>query len=190
MKPAGPAADSLGRLMEAAQQGDAMAYRELLHAVTPRIRRIVTCRRAFFGSEDVEDLVQDILLSLHSVRATYDPRRPFMPWLLAIIRNRLADAARKFQRTTARETLVGDPDVTFVHPATNPRRADDLDALDEALRVLPLGQRRAIELLKLEGFSLREAAAITGTTVGALRVATHRAMAALRKALRSSPTRT
>ena len=187
---AGPPDDALGRLMQAAQQGDATAYREFLHAVTPRIRRIVRHRRAFFGSEDVEDLVQDILLSLHSVRATYDPRRPFMPWLLAIIRHRLADAARKFQRTRAHETLVTDPDVTFIHRGANPRSADDLHALDDALRVLPVGQRRAIELLKLEGFSLREAAAMTGTTVGALKVATNRAMAALRKVLRGSPTRT
>lgn len=178
------------RLMEAAQRGDGAAYRELLHSVTPRIRRIVTHRRASVGSDEIDDLVQDILLSLHSVRATYDPRRPFMPWLLAIIRHRLADAARKSRRTTAWEILVGDADVTFAAPPANPRQADHLEALDEALRVLPAGQRRAIELLKLEGFSLREAAAMTGTTIGALKVATHRAMAALRKALRRSPTRT
>jgi RNA polymerase sigma-70 factor, ECF subfamily len=188
MNPTGPGDDSLGRLMHAAQQGDAAAYRKLLHSVTPRIRRIVTHRRAFFREEDVEDLVQDVLLSLHSVRATYDPRRPFMPWLLAIIRNRLVDAARKSQRT--REVLVGDANVTFPDPATNPKRGDDLEALGEAVQMLPTGQRQAIELLKIEGFSLREAATISGTTIGALKVGTHRAMAALRRALRGSPTKT
>jgi RNA polymerase sigma factor (sigma-70 family) len=190
MNPSEPADDQLGRLMQAAQQGDAAAYRELLLSVTPRIRRIVSRRRAFFGDADVEDLVQDILLSLHTVRATYDPRRPFMPWLLAIVRNRLADAARRYRRTAAREVLVDDPDVTFADPATNPRQGDDLEALDQALRTLPTGQRQAIQLLKIEGFSLREAAAISGTTIGALKVATHRAVAALRKALTGSPTRT
>lgn len=184
----GPDDDSLGRLMQAAQQGNVAAYRQLLHAVTPRIRRIVAHRRAFFEHEDVEDLVQDILLSLHSVRRTYDPQRPFMPWLLAIIRNRLVDAARKSQRT--REVLVGGADVTFPDPATNPKRGDDLEALGEAVRMLPTGQRQAIELLKIEGFSLREAAAISGTTIAALKVATHRAMAALRRALRGDPTKT
>jgi RNA polymerase sigma-70 factor (ECF subfamily) len=111
-----------------------------------------------------------------------------MPWLLAIVRNRLVDAARKSQRT--REVLVGDADVTFPDPATNPERADDLEALGEAVQKLPAGQRHAIELLKIERFSLREAAAISGTTSGALKVATHRAMVALRRALRGSPTKT
>jgi RNA polymerase sigma factor (sigma-70 family) len=190
MTPPGPVEDQLGRLMGAAQQGDAAAYRELLRSVTPRIRRLVFRQGAFSAAEDAEDVVQDILLSLHAVRRTYDPRRPFMPWLLAIARNRLADAARRYRRTGAREVLVDNPDVTFADPAANRREDDDLEALNQALRSLPAGQRRAIELLKLEGFSLREAAGMTGMSIGALKVATHRAIAALRKALGGTTTRT
>jgi DNA-directed RNA polymerase specialized sigma24 family protein len=48
---------------------------------------------------------------------------------------------------------------------------------------VPAGQREAIELLKLRELSLKEAAAASGTTVGALKVATHRAMIALRRVL-------
>ena len=33
---------------------------------------------------DAEDAVQDILLTVHAVRYTYDPTRPFGPWLVAI----------------------------------------------------------------------------------------------------------
>jgi RNA polymerase sigma factor (sigma-70 family) len=183
--------DRLGALMRAAQAGDATAYLDLLRALTPRIRRIITRRRAFAGAEDVEDLVQDVLLSLHAVRATYDPVRPFMPWLLAIVRNRLADGARRYARTAAREVQVDDPDVTFAEPVTNPipDRSDRVEALHHAVRALPSGQRQAIELLKLQGHSLREAAAATGTSIGALKVATHRAMVALRKALGGSARR-
>ena len=169
--------------MKAAQGGDGGAYLELLRVVTPRIRRTVYRQRGFAGEEDVEDLVQDVLLSLHAVRATYDPSRPFMPWLLAIVRHRLADGARRYGRTAAREVHMDDEDVTFVEPATNPNQeiSDHADALREAVRSLPDGQRQAIELLKLEELSLKEAAARTGTSVGALKVATHRAMATLRK---------
>jgi RNA polymerase sigma-70 factor (ECF subfamily) len=143
----------------------------------------VARRRAFSGAEDVEDLVQDILLSLHAVRSTYDPTRPFMPWLLAIIRNRLADGARRYARTAAHEVRVDD--VTFAEPATNPVHdtSDHVDALEHAVRALPAGQRHAIELLKLQELSLKEAAAASGTSVGALKVATHRAIGALRKVL-------
>jgi RNA polymerase sigma-70 factor (ECF subfamily) len=51
------------------------------------------------------------------------------------------------------------------------------------VRALPEGQREAIELLKLEELSLKEAAAVSGTSVGALKVATHRALRALRRTL-------
>ena len=73
-------------------------------------------------------------------------------------------------------------DVTFSEqgPNTDIGEAVDADRLRQAVRALPEGQRRAIELLKLEGHSLKEAAAITGSSENALKVATHRAIAALR----------
>ena len=52
----------------------------------------------------------------------------------------------------------------------------DTLALREAMCALPPGQREAIELIKLRGLSIKEAAAATGSTVGALKVATHRAV--------------
>ena len=181
----GSSDEQLAALMRAAQDGDAAAYRELLHAVTPRIRRIVERQRGFAGIAEVEDLVQDILLSLHKVRATYDAARPFMPWLLAIVRHRLADGARRYARTTAREVALEDIDLTFVVEATNPLEegAADAQTLRDAVRSLPPRQRVAIQLLKLQGLSLNEASAATGMKVGALKVATHRAMASLRRAL-------
>ena len=86
----------LADLMRAAQVGDRRAYAQLLWTIAPRLRDIVLSQRTFLSAEDVEDFVQDLLLSLHAVRATYDPRQPFMPWLLAITRNRLVYAARQY----------------------------------------------------------------------------------------------
>jgi RNA polymerase sigma-70 factor (ECF subfamily) len=175
----------LGALMRAAQDGDADAYRALLTAVTPRIRRIIRARRAFLGAADVEDLVQDVLLSVHSVRATYDPGRPFLPWLGAIIHNRMVDAARRYSRHQAREMGVEDLDVTFADvPAKSPDEGPgDEEALARAIEQLPATQRRAIQLLKLQELSLKEAADATGSSVSALKVATHRAMSSLRRIL-------
>ena len=171
--------------MQAAQAGDADAYDELLHAITPRIRRVVMRQRGFAGVEAVEDLVQDVLLSVHAVRATYDSRRPFMPWLLAILRHRLVDAARKHGRSAAHEVAVEDLDVTFWPVTTNPNQEVTLDAraLRGAIDALPAGQRQAVDLLKMQEYSLREASAATGVSIGALKVATHRGMASLRRVL-------
>ena len=60
--------DSLGELMRAAQQGDGASYVELLRTITPRIRQIIMRQRGFVGIAEVEDLVQDVLLSVHAVR--------------------------------------------------------------------------------------------------------------------------
>jgi RNA polymerase sigma factor (sigma-70 family) len=182
--------NALGRLMDLAQRGDAAAYVELLQAITPTIRRIVGSQRGFAGREEVEDLVQEILLSLHKVRATYDPARPFVPWLQAIIRNRLADGARRYSRTGQREVSIDDEDVTFFELEANSDSGEpnDVDVLKRAVHDLPEAQRQAIELLKLRELSLKEAAAITGSSEASLKVATHRAIASLRKALGTKDT--
>ena len=114
-----PGDDRFGQLMQAAQAGDADAYAALLEAVAPRVRQVVRRQRGFAGPEDVEDLVQDVLLSLHVARAPYDPGRPFIPWLLAIVRNRLADGARRHVRKAAHEVAVDDLAVTFADAAAN-----------------------------------------------------------------------
>ena len=182
-----PAPDEhLSRLMARAQQGDSNAYVTLLRAITPRIRQLVRTRRGFLGESVVEDVVQEVLLSVHNVRATYDPARPLMPWLSAIVRHRLADAGRRHGRQGAHEIGVDDLDVTFQAPVANSHEETfgDPDALAQAIQALPPGQRQAVELLKLRELSLKEASALTGLSIGALKLATYRAMASLRRALR------
>ena len=178
--------EHLSRLMARAQRGDHDAYVTLLRAITPRIRNVVRHRRASFGEPDVEDVVQDALLSIHAVRATYDPRRPFIPWMMAIVRHRLSDAGRRHARQRGRETVVADIDVTFQAAPANSQEEGfgDAAALAHAIASLPAGQRQAVELLKLRELSLKEASAATGLSIGALKVAMHRAMASLRRALR------
>jgi RNA polymerase sigma-70 factor (ECF subfamily) len=177
--------NDFSELMKAAQAGDAVSYARLLEDITPRLRRIVRSQRSFLQVEDVEDLVQEVLLSVHAVRATYDPQRPFIPWLLAITRNRLVDAARRYARSTAHEIQVENLAVTFADDSTNTNMDSygDVEELKKAIEALPPMQRDAIQMLKLGEMSLKEAADVGHTTVGALKIATHRAMTTLRKML-------
>jgi RNA polymerase sigma-70 factor, ECF subfamily len=107
----------LASLMRAVQAGDANAYVKLLKEIMPRVRHVVRSQRKFLKTEDIEDLVQDVLLSLHAVRGTYDPQRPFMPWLLAITRNRLADGARRYAPCSSRS--AGRSFACNLFPGTN-----------------------------------------------------------------------
>jgi RNA polymerase sigma factor, sigma-70 family len=176
---------TLEALMQAAQAGDMRAYERLLKEITPNLRQIVRRRRPFFTAEEVEDQVQEILLSVHAVRATFDPRRPLRPWLFTIAHNRLVDSARRHHRGKANEVQVDELPVTFADDRTNTDTEGyrDSEELAIAIRSLPDGQRKAIEMVKLREMSLKEAAAASGTSVGALKVSIHRAVAALRKAL-------
>lgn len=180
-----PDDERLSGLMQAAQAGDAGAYVLLLEEIAPRVRQMVSRRRKSAASTDIEDLVQDVLLSVHVARSSYDASRPFFPWLLAIVRHRMADGARRYARHAAHEIQVDDLDVTFAEAPANTtiEHAGDVAALTGAISELPSGQRDAIEMLKLRELSLKEAAAATGASVGALKVATHRAMTALRSML-------
>ncbi|UCI05629.1 sigma-70 family RNA polymerase sigma factor [Mesorhizobium sp. B1-1-8] len=165
-------------LMARAQDGDADAYRRLLASITPYLRaHAARCHR---NLSDVEDAVQDILLTVHAVRATYDPARPFGPWLTAIAKRRLIDRLRRQGRRQALETAFEPTHETFAEPPANLEHMTQMHEIAAALDHLPSGQREALRLTKIEGLSLKEASAASGMSVAALKVATHRAIRRLR----------
>lgn len=166
-------------LMARTQDGDADAYRRLLKGITPYLRaHAARCHR---DPSDVEDAVQDILLSLHAVRRTYDPARPFGPWLTAIARRRLIDRLRRQGRRRVFETEFEPAHETFADPHANLDDMTNIHEIAEALDRLPPGQREAVRLTKIEGLSLKEASAASGMSVAALKIATHRAIQRLRR---------
>ncbi|MGE3369138.1 MAG: sigma-70 family RNA polymerase sigma factor [Rhizobiaceae bacterium] len=185
MKPTSQNDRHFANLMRAAQDGDATAYARLLHTITPFVRKLVLRQITAFQRQEAEDIVQDVLVSLHVARATYDPERPFLPWLMGIVRIRTSDTKRRIARRTAREVTVAQVPETFSESGANISEDNyrDPEALRQAVQVLPERQRQAIELLKLREMSLKEAAAVTGMGIGALKVATHRGVVTLRRLL-------
>ena len=172
-------------LMARAQGGDGEAYRRLLTDIVPYLHSLA--RRHHRDPGDVEDTVQDVLLTVHAIRHTYDPHRPFGPWLVAITKRRIIDRLRRQGRTRTREVALDFEDVTFSTPGANLGEADwNKRVLGDAIERLPPGQRDAVRLLKLQEMSLQKAAAASGMSVAALKVAMHRAMKNLRKMLTKS----
>jgi RNA polymerase sigma-70 factor (ECF subfamily) len=166
--------------MAHAQAGDREAYRRLLEEIAPYLRSLAA--RRFSGRADIEDAVQDTLLTVHAVRHTYDPVRPFGPWLVAIANRRIADGLRRRGRIGSRETSLEIEHETFSAPETNfHEAASDARVLHDALETLPAGQREAIRMLKIEEMSLKEAATESGMSIAALKAATHRGLKNLRE---------
>lgn len=168
--------------MSAAQAGDRAVYAGLLREIALAVTRY--CRRRLPTPEDADDTVQDVLITIHKVRETYDPARPMRPWLVTITRRRIADRLRMLKRRGTHVDLEAAENVTFDDSRANEAETRlSAGELRAAIAALPPGQRQALELMKLKEMSLAEASAVSGVSVSALKVATHRAIATLRRTM-------
>ncbi len=168
--------------MAAAQAGDRAAYEALLRDCVPLIRAIAG--RVGVPPDRGDDVVQDVLLTIHRARQTFDPGRSFTAWLRVIAERRSIDLLRQVGRHSAREfhaplAFEAYPD-EGADPTRGVEQAEVSDRVNDALATLPPRQREAVEALVLQEQSLTEAAAVTRRTKVALKVNLHRALKALR----------
>jgi RNA polymerase sigma-70 factor (ECF subfamily) len=168
-------------LMRAGNAGDAAAYRRLLAALAVHFRGLARRGLARYGqgTADVEDLVQEMLLAVHLKRATWRDGEPLMPWLAAIARYKLIDHLRRRGR---RAEVALDPfeEILAAEPATEAGRDRDVET---ALASLPAGQQAVVRAIGVEGAEISETADKLGLSAGAVRVAFHRGLTALRRRL-------
>ncbi len=168
----------LAALMESAQQGDAPKYESLLAEVAMLVRAFLQARGVL--SHCLEDLVQETLISIHRARHTFDSRKPFGPWLFAIAQHRLVDSWRQLARGS--RDLRNYAEHVSVNGSS--RMSDELvQRAIEVLANLNPNQRLAIELLKFEGLSVKEAAYRMSMREAALKVTAHRGYEQLRRRL-------
>jgi RNA polymerase sigma-70 factor (ECF subfamily) len=168
--------------MASAQRGDASAYERLLEDLLPFVRGVV---RARIGDDpNAEDVVQDVLLAIHTARHTFQVGRELEPWVRTIARNAVIDSLRRRARLRARDAGVEAASLPDDAAARASAEAEPLPrALERALAQLPAVQREAVTLLKVEGLSVAEAAARARTTPGALKLRAHRGYKLLRDLL-------
>jgi RNA polymerase sigma-70 factor (ECF subfamily) len=168
--------------MAAAQAGDKTAYETLLRDCVPLIKAVA--RRKGVAADHVDDVVQEVLLTIHRARQTYDPSRSFTAWLRVIAERRAVDLLRQTGRRGSRELHVPIAFENFADTSADPtsglQHADDASRVGQALASLPARQREAVQYLVLEEQSLAEAAARTRRSKVSLKVNLHRALKALR----------
>jgi RNA polymerase sigma-70 factor (ECF subfamily) len=174
-------------LMAHAQDGDKAAYHRLLQEITPYLRSLAARRHR--DPSDIEDAVQDVLLTVHAIRHTFDPTRPFGPWLVTIAKRRFIDRLRRQGRLRRRELPLSPEHEIVSAPASKLDGGPDRHELNKAINELPPMQRKAVHLLKLSEMSLKEASQASGMSITSLKVNVHRAVKSLRKVLgdRSEP---
>lgn len=163
------------------QQGDKRAYRELLNAILPFVRGRLAGGLA--NPDWIDDITQDVLISVHKSLETYSGDRAFKPWLNAIIQFRRTDFLRKHYKvkkvkeSSAEKSEVFSEDVTF---STN---AGELKDIEGAMQSLPEKQRKIFKMMKIEGYSAQEVADEMDMSVSAVKVSAHRTTAKLKEML-------
>jgi RNA polymerase sigma-70 factor (ECF subfamily) len=170
--------------MRAAMTGDAGAYRQFLASLAPHVRAVARSRCRSLGAPEgeVEDIVQEVLLTIHLKRGTWDRSRPIGPWVAAITRNKLIDILRQ----RGRHITVPIEDFMDSLRAEDPTPELSTREVDTLLGHLKPQQSEIVRSISLNGSSIRETAERLQMTEGAVRVTLHRALKALAVFYRSS----
>ncbi len=169
-------AERLQGLLVRGLEGNTQAYHEFLSGLSGYLRSFLM-RRLSGLPDEVEDLVQESLLAIHNKRHTYDRKQPLAAWVHAIAKYKLVDFLRGRAIRESFNTSLDD-EAEFFSSATMEAaeaRRDIMKLLDQ----LPEKQRMPIIHTKLEGFSVEDAARMTGMSEAAVKVAVHRGLKAL-----------
>jgi len=167
--------EQLQAWMIAALDGSRVDYGHLLGALAPLLRDYFR-HRSRGRDADMEDLVQETLIAVHTRRATYDRSRSFTPWLYAIARYKMIDHFRRARHLVQLD--AGEQSISI------PSFAEASDArldVEELLAGLPSKQARAIRSTHIEGRSVAETASAQGIGQSDVKISVHRGLKALRR---------
>lgn len=170
--------DPISRLMEEAQSGRSDSYRILLNQISITLSKFLANRIGSF--DDREDVLQEILLAIHNSRHTYLPSKPFYPWMYAIAKNILVKYYKKIHKQNSKIIEAEIQSLTAVEKI----ESDEIDRTNEIIRLindLPGKQKRIIQMLKIQGFSIKQTAAKLNLSEANVKVIAHRGYHTLRR---------
>jgi RNA polymerase sigma-70 factor, ECF subfamily len=160
--------------------GDNGAHSVLLGEFSHLLRGYYA-RRLGRDHAESEDLVQETLIAIHNRRESWDSNRPFTPWAYAIAKYKLNDHLRKHYNRRS----VSLDEISELFSEDTFDAATAVTDLEKLMKDLPEGMKASIRLVKLEGFSVVEAAKITGQSPASVKVGAHRGLKRVIAQLRS-----
>ena len=172
--------DNYEALMRQSLEGDQLAYASLLKETSRFLRPFLAKRLSF--TNEVDDLLQEILISIHKARHTYDGYRPYRPWVYAIAKFRLQDYLRAHYSDQLHHAVDFDElEESLQEPVTE--TAISYESISGEIRKLPEKQATILQLMHQEGYTAKEVAEKMGMNESAVKVAAHRAYKILRSKL-------
>lgn len=163
------------------QNGDKRAYRDLLNAIVPFIRGRISGSLA--NPDWIDDITQEVLISVHKSLETYNGERAFKPWLNAIIQFRRTDFLRKHYKVKKVKESAGEKIEIFSEDVTFSNNAGELKDIEGAMDTLPEKQQKIFKMMKIEGYTAQEVANEMDMSVSAVKVSAHRTTVKLKDIL-------
>lgn len=160
--------------METVEAAESGTFEEIARRYTPRIRLYFALRAR--DAFQVDDLTQETLLAAFRRRESYDPARPFYPWLRGIALHVLQNERRRKAWSPLDEALHA----LAVEEADRLEEAERGDALAACLETLAPASRRLIDGRYFEGLSIHALASREKRGLKAVSVALVRIRVALR----------
>jgi RNA polymerase sigma-70 factor, ECF subfamily len=157
-----------------AQKGDQRAYGALLRDILPYIKSVLVGGLA--NPDWVEDIAQEVLISVHKSLMSYSPDRPFKPWLQSIIQFRRTDYLRQHYKVRKTKENAKEASDIFGQGVTNTYAIGESKDVEAAMSSLSDTQRKIFEMMKIKGYSAKEIANQMGMTESAVKVSAHRSL--------------
>ena len=179
-----PSDVSDGELARRVQDGDSDAFEALARKYMRSVYAVVS---SFLpGHDDIDDSVQETFLRTLERIQSFNPKRPFAPWLYQIARN-VARNRWKYLKNRRHEDLAEFERLPAETKGENPETLAELSELRRnvaaAVALLPERQRTAFRLHDIEGFKAAEIAEMLDVNDGTVRANVHHARRVLRKRL-------
>ena len=164
-----------------ALSGDATAYEAFLTQAAQELKSFLGRSGKLRGllADRADDLVQDVLLSIHRKRDLYRPDMPILPWIHAIAKYRWIDSLRSERRRPEMTEWTEETEAEYSLGAELPP-SSQIEIDSDLLNALTQRQREILMLAKVEEVPLASIAKTYGISLSAVKVTVHRAIRAVR----------
>lgn len=165
----------LSDLIAQSLNGDQVAYAKFLQEVTIFLRPILKKK---IVSSDVEDVLQEVLISIHKARHTYDGKRDILPWIIAIMRFRVMDYLRKYYAQMRHQISEIEDFENILVDVTESTSENEI--IDDLLADVDQKNKEILTMMYVEGYTAKEVGSKINMSESAVKVAAHRMIKKIR----------
>jgi RNA polymerase sigma-70 factor (ECF subfamily) len=179
-------------LIQSAQSGNKEAFAVLVQQYHRNIYNLAY--RMTGNREDAMDVTQEVLFRAYRAVASFQPEKPFLPWVYRITWNICADRGRKIGRTPPGDSLEETEDGTARLPSPTPgpdsayENKELREVLSQAIDRLAEGYKELIVMFHVDGLSIKEISDVTGMKETVIKNRLYRGRQMLRKILEAGGT--